>query len=258
MITYYKSTPINYSVEGEGPALVLLHGFLLSSTYWNPLITELLKKNQIITIDLPGHGKSACISEIHTMELMAEVVNFVLEELNILSANFIGHSMGGYVALAFAEKYESKIDKLVLLNSTPASDSPSRKKNRESALVVINKNPSLFLTLAIKSLFAEKTQKQFEAEIRKLINEALLFPVEGITAAIKGMKNRKDRTSILKHFKGEKYMICGAEDPILSFSELKQLAIKSKTTLKKVKSSHMSLTENIEEIVKIMHFIDFI
>ncbi len=258
MITYYKNTLINYSVEGEGPALVLLHGFLLSSTYWNTLIPGLLKKNKVVTIDLLGHGKSGCISEIHTMELMAEVINFVLKELNIQSANFIGHSMGGYVALAFAEKYESKIDKLVLLNSTPAPDSLSRKKNRESALVVINKNPSVFLTIAIKNLFAEKTQKEFETEIKKLNNEASLFPVEGITAAIKGMKNRKDRTSLLKNFRGEKYMICGTEDPILPFSELKQLAFKSETTFKKVKSGHMSLTENIEEIVKIMYFIDFI
>ena len=84
---------------------------------WKPLLPQLSKNNTIITIDFPGHGKSGVISEIHSMELMAEVVDQLLQHLQISSATFIGHSMGGYVTLAYAEIYPHKIEKIILLNN---------------------------------------------------------------------------------------------------------------------------------------------
>ncbi len=258
MITYFNQIPIHYTIKGEGPCIVLLHGFLLSSSIWVDLAPNLSKKNKVITIDLPGHGKSGCISEIHTMELMAEVVNYILVENNILKASLIGHSMGGYIALAFTEKYKTKVKTLVLLNSTTLPDSPERKINRDRAIRVIQNNSQVFIKMAIKSLFPENKQNKFTSEIDLFIKEALGFPRKGIIAAINGMKIRKDRTAILKSFKGDKYMICGEDDLIIPFSEVKEVAIKSKTNLKSVKSGHMSVNENIDEIINIVHFIEFI
>ena len=140
MITYYNETPIHYTVKGKGPSLVLLHGFLLSPSIWVDIAPILSKKNKVITIDLPGHGKSGCIADTHTMEMMAEVVNYILEENKIDQASFIGHSMGGYISLAFAEKYESKINTLVLLNSSTEADSSERKINRDRAIKIIKHN----------------------------------------------------------------------------------------------------------------------
>ena len=258
MVIKYRDSKIHVQTYGEGKPLVLLHGFLLSSTYWEKLIPKLLKKNQVITIDLPGHGKSECISEIHSMELMAEVVNYVLEKLNIKKASFIGHSMGGYIALAFTEKHESKVETLVLLNSTSLPDSKDRKKNRTRAIKVAENNAEVFIKMAIRALFLEENQIQFSSEIDSLINEACQFPVKGITAAIKGMKNRKEITSVGKNFSGNKYLICAEIDPIVPFSEVKKAALQSNSILIKVKSGHMSLTKNIDEIVKIMYFIEFL
>lgn len=258
MITYFKQIPIHYTIKGEGPCIVLLHGFLLSSSIWIDLAPKLSKKNKVITIDLPGHGKSGSISEIHTMELMAEVVNYILEENNILKASIIGHSMGGYIALAFTEKYKSKVETLVLLNSTTLPDSPERKINRDRAIRVIQSNSQVFIKMAITSLFPENKQTEYNSEIELFIKEALGFPKKGIIAAINGMKNRKDLTSVLQNFKGGKYMICGEKDLIVPFNEAKKVAKTSKAILKNVKSGHMSVNENIDEIIKIMHFIDFI
>ena len=258
MITYFKQIPIHYTIKGEGPCIVLLHGFLLSSSIWIDLAPKLSEKNKVITIDLPGHGKSGCISEIHTMELMAEVVHYILEENKILKASFIGHSMGGYIVLAFTEKYESKVETLVLLNSTTLSDSPERKVNRDRAIRIIQNNSQVFIKMAITSLFRENKQKEFTSEIKLFIEEALQFPIKGIIATIIGLKNRKDRTSVLQNFKGKKYMICGENDLIVPFNESKKVANISKTTLKNVKSGHMSVNENIDEIIKMMHFIDFL
>jgi pimeloyl-ACP methyl ester carboxylesterase len=118
--------------------MLLLHGFLESSTIWSTIVPELSKYNTLVILDLPGHGKSGCIAETHSMELMAEVVHSLLKFLKIKSVSFVGHSMGGYVALAFAEKYEHNIERLVLLNSTTNEDSTERKRNRERSLNIIS------------------------------------------------------------------------------------------------------------------------
>lgn len=258
MVTYFKDTPIHYTINGNGPHLVLLHGFLLGPSLWNSILPELAIKNKVIIIDLPGHGISGTIAEEHSMELMADTVHHIFLENIIEKANFIGHSMGGYISLAFAEKYPNYIQDIVLLNSTSKADSPERKINRERAISVVNNNAKVFVKMAIRVLFPEKRKETMAKQIDTLIKEATTYSAKGITAAIKGMKNRKDRTTILKNFPGNKYLIHGVEDPIITLQEAKKAANDSNTRFFEVKSGHMSILENKEEIVKIMHFIDFI
>ena len=258
MTTIFKNKAIHYSIIGKGPALVLLHGFLLSPSIWTKIIPKLSEKNQVIVIDLPGHGKSECIAETHSMELMAEVVNTILEENNIEKARFMGHSMGGYIGLAFAEMYPNKIEQLVLLNSSPEADSEERKVNRNRAIEVIKTHKVAFINMGIAALFSEERQEEFLLLIEKFSTEAFKFPVEGIVASIKGMRDRKDRTSILENFKGKKYMISGIEDPIIPISNSEKNALTTNTKIYKVNSGHMSVNENIDEIIKIMYFIDYL
>ena len=258
MITHFNQIPIHYNIIGKGPCIVLLHGFLLSSSIWDELVPKLSKKNKVIIIDLPGHGKSGCIAEIHSMELMAEVINFILEKNNIDQASFIGHSMGGYISLAFTEKYESKVNALILLNSTTEKDSAEKKINRDHFIKIIKYNKEVFVKMAISALFPKDNKKEFQQHIDKFIEEAKYLKVDGIIAAIKGMKNRKDRTSVLTSFKGKKIMISGVKDPIIPFSISRKIANKSHSKFLKVNSGHMSINENINEIVKIMRFIDFL
>lgn len=258
MITNFNNTPIQYKIIGNGPALVLLHGFLLSPTIWTKIIPKLAKKNKVIILDLPGHGKSGTITEVHTMELMAEVVNHILKELSVEKANFIGHSMGGYISLAFAEIYPDKINTLVLLNSSSEADSKERKINRTRAIKVIKTHKEAFINMGIAALFKEEKQEEFQYLIEKFSTEAFQFPVEGIIAAIKGMRDRKDRTSVLKNFKGKKYMISGIEDPIIPIFNSEKVALETNTKLHKVNSGHMSINENIDEIINFLHFIEFL
>ncbi len=255
MIYHYKNIPIYYETFGKGPAIVLLHGFLESSIMWKPLIPELSKNNFLLTIDFPGHGKSGVISEIHSMELMAEVVNEIMEHLQISTATFIGHSMGGYVALACAEMFPEKAEKLILLNSTPVADSEERKENRDRALKVIDQNPKAYIGMAIGNLFAETSREKFAAEIEALKTEAYSYPVEGIKAAIKGMRDRKDRTKVLRQFKKEKFMVLAEEDPILPLLETKELANQCGVSLEIIKGGHMSTIENLDSVYKFLQFI---
>ena len=250
MIFLYKNIPIYYKTFGKGPVIVLLHGFLESSTMWKKLIPEFSKNNFLVTIDFPGHGKSGVISETHSMELMAEVVHELLKELNIASATFIGHSMGGYVALAYAELYEKEAEKLILLNSTPHADSEERKENRDRSIEIVGKVPEAYISMAIGNLFAESSHEKFALEIEQLKKEAYSFPIEGIQAAMRGMRDRKDRTQILKNFQKAKYMILAEEDPILPITELKKVAENCNASVKIIGGGHMSLIENEHLILK--------
>jgi pimeloyl-ACP methyl ester carboxylesterase len=255
MTFYYKNIPIHYEAFGKGPAIFLLHGFLESSTMWNSLIQEFSKKNTLVTIDFPGHGKSGVISETHSMELMAEVMNEVMQNLQISKTTLMGHSMGGYVALAYAELFPEKVERLILLNSTPTADSEERKENRDRALKVIDQNPQAYISMAIGNLFTETSREKFASEIEILKREAYTFPVEGIKAAIKGMRNRKDRTEVLKNFKKEKYMILAKEDPILPILEAKKIAEQCGCSLKIIEGGHMSLIENWDFVAEYLLFI---
>lgn len=257
MIYHFNNVPIFYTVTGTGPALVLIHGFLESSTIWKELIPPLKKKYTILCMDLPGHGKSGNISEIHSMELMAEVLSELLAHLKITKSSIVGHSMGGYVALAFAERYSEVVDTLVLLNSTSMGDSSERKENRDRALHLIQSEKKIFIGMAISNLFSEETRLLYPSEIEALKKEAYSFSTEGIIANIRGMRDRADRTFVLHNFSGGKWVVAGTQDPIVPYSHLKQLALETSSHLKTVEGSHMSWLENKEEIVKFLLLVDF-
>ncbi|WP_238785047.1 alpha/beta fold hydrolase [Blattabacterium cuenoti] len=122
---------INFKTKGKGIPVVLLHGFMESLEIWNYVYDNISKKYKIISIDLPGHGKSIFPlkeNTVFTMEKTAEIVKKILEKENIQKAVFVGHSMGGYVALAIAEKYPEIFLGLCLLHSTTKSDTFEKKK----------------------------------------------------------------------------------------------------------------------------------
>ena len=164
----YKGASLNYAIHGHGQPVVMLHGFLENSTMWLGLIESLSKSHQVICPDLLGHGKSDCIGYIHTMEDMADGVYTILQHLKITKAIIIGHSMGGYVALALAEKYSNLIAGLCLLNSTANSDSSERKINRERAIEQVKINAQRFIKISIKNLFRPKNQSIFSEQIKFL------------------------------------------------------------------------------------------
>lgn len=255
MIFNFKNIPIHYETFGTGSVIVLLHGFLESSAMWDTLIPQFLKKNTILTIDFPGHGKSGVISKTHSMELMAEVVDAIIEHLQISSATFVGHSMGGYITLAYADLFPEKINSLVLLNSTTTPDSEERKKNRNRALKILDKSPKAYIGMAIENLIAPDSKKEFAQEINALKTEANSFPLEGIKAAIRGMRDRKDRTEVLLNFNKRKHMILAEEDPIMPISDVKKIGKYCGASVKIIGGGHMSMIENRETVLKYLHFI---
>jgi len=195
----HKKIKISYSDTGKGTAVVLLHGFLENSKMWDNLAPELAKKYRVICIDLLGHGETEPMGYLQTMEDQADAVHAVLAELRIRKVVVAGHSMGGYVALAFAELYPEMTRGIALVNSTSLADSDERKANRDRAIKAVKQNYTNFVRLSIANLFSEDNRERLAGEIEFVKSEALKTPLQGIVASLEGMKIRKDR-EVLLHF----------------------------------------------------------
>ena len=257
MILEHKGINIFYTDNGTDVPVVLLHGFLENSTMWDAFIPVLSKNNRIICIDLLGHGQTDCLGYIHSMELMADIVKAVLDHLKISQTIIIGHSMGGYVALAFAEKNPKDVIGLCLMNSTANADSSERKKNRDRAIIAVKQNYKTFVRIAVVNLFRPKNRRIFTKQIKFIKEEALKMPVQGIVAALEGMKIRKDREQLFKNSAYEKLMIISKKDPVLDFKSLIKQTKNSNIKVVEFPDGHMSHIENETLFLHtIVHFIE--
>jgi pimeloyl-ACP methyl ester carboxylesterase len=249
---FFKNTAISFSDIGKGTAVVLLHGFLENKTMWRELVPSLAKKNRVISIDLLGHGETDCLGYIHSMEENAEIVDAILSHLRIRKAVFIGHSIGGYVALAFAELHINKVKGLVLLNSTALEDSIERKINRDRAIKAVKQNYINFVRMSIANLFSENNRDLLKNEIENVKLEALKTPLQGIVASLEGMKIRKDRQFILKETDFPKLLILGEKDGVLLYKDNVSQIVAPNTELISFPDGHMSHIENKVELEKVI------
>lgn len=245
----YKNTKISFSVEGSGTAIVLLHGFLENSTMWNGIATELSKTNRVICIDLLGHGKTACLGYIHSMELMAETVAAVLDFLKIRKSILVGHSMGGYVALAFAEKNPDNMKGLCLMNSTSRADNSERVILRSRAIEAVKTNYKSLVRMSIVHLFRPKNRLIFKEEIKAVKKEALKTPLQGYIAGQEGMKIRNDREVLLHFSPYKKMLILGKKDPVIAYDNVIDQVKNTEVELVEFPDGHMSHIENKEALI---------
>ncbi len=246
----FRSAYFSYTDQCSGIAVVFLHGFLENQWMWTNLIEGLPKKYRTITIDLPGHGESDNLGYVHTMEEMAEVVKALLDELRLRKYFLVGHSMGGYVALALAEKFPDNIRGLVLQNSTTRADSETKKRDRDRAIVLVKQNPQSFVRQSIPHLFRPKNRTAFREQVSRAEKEALKTSPQGIVAALEGMKARPDR-EVLLHFSPYPVLFIAAKhDPILPFETLEPQLQAEKVTPCVVENGHMSHIEDQDKLLK--------
>jgi pimeloyl-ACP methyl ester carboxylesterase len=208
----FQQGEINYFVDGEGIPVVLLHGFLENIHVWDDFIDFLKPDFKIIAIDLPGFGGSSVFSDNHTMPFMAEAVKGVLEAENISQAILVGHSMGGYVSLAFARRFPETVRGLVLFHSHAAADDRQGKENRSRTIEVVKQDHKDFITQFIPLLFARENVLLFADEINGLKVAALQTSKEGVLAALAGMRDRDDHLDTLKTATFPLFFVVGKQD----------------------------------------------
>ena len=195
----YNDRRIHYQEEGKNnqTTIVFLHGFLNSLDVWAPYTYSYMQRVHVIAIDLPGHGLSDTYGEVHSMEFMAYAVKAVLDECGVTSCVMLGHSMGGYVALAFADAFPRMLKGLILLHSQALADSEEVKEKRLLACQKVYENKSAYIVNFIPELFYKKNREINRDEIKDLEEDSLHITEEGIVAAQKGMAVRSSRTYIL-------------------------------------------------------------
>ncbi|WP_452220628.1 alpha/beta fold hydrolase [Lacinutrix salivirga] len=257
MTISYKNSTVWYSVTGKGSAIVLLHGFLEDSSMWNTMVPLLAKKNKVICIDLLGHGKTEAISYVHTMEDMADAVFAVLKHLNLRKYTFIGHSMGGYVALAFAKKHPESIKGLCLMNSTYEADDDERKELRTRANKMVQNNFENMVRMSFANLFSVESKTRFKAEYEAALKIALNTSLQGYMAANEGMKIREESVGFFSTANFKKIILLGKKDTILDSTKMLQFAKKHQIEAHIFSEGHMSHIENKEELENsILQFIE--
>jgi len=245
----FKSVKIAFTDSGKGSAVVLLHGFLENKSMWNAISTELVKKYRIVCIDLLGHGKSENHGYIHSMDEQAEMVKTVLNHLRLRKYVMIGHSMGGYISLAFAKQFPTNLKGLCLMNSSALPDSKEKIINRNRAIEAVKQNHKTFVRIAVPMLFSEQNRIELKEEVEAVTNEAIKMQPQGITAALEGMKIRKDRTSILSNSEFPIQMIIGKEDPALDYNSLIEQTKNTTVQTVEFPDGHMSHIENTDELI---------
>jgi len=208
----YNNIKICYSIEGSGDTVVLLHGFLENMDIWDRFSQELSKKYRVVLIDLPGHGGSNMIAETHSMELMAKAVNNTLEALQIEKYIMIGHSMGAYVSLAYAEMFTSKLTGLGIFHSHAAADTTEGKINRGRAIQIVKENHKDFISAFIPELFTKKNQETLINEIAILQEASRLISKESVIASLEGMRQRTDKLKLISNIRIPVMFIIGKQD----------------------------------------------
>ena len=244
--TKFKKGTITFSDTGKGRVVVLLHGFLGSHKIWHNTIESLSKSFRVIAIDLPGHGGTDCFGYVHTSELIAKSVKAVMDSLRLKKYVIIGHSMGGYAALAFADMFPDNLRGLCLYHSTAYADSDEKKIDRTRSIKVVKSNHKIYTTEVIKNLFATKNFKYLKEEIAFAQKIAGTVSKQSIIAALEGMKDRPNRDIILGMAHYPIMMVIGELDNVLPYQQLLEQSelIKNKYILYLEHDGHMGFLES--------------
>ena len=220
MIDLYKTV---IDSGGDKPALVFLHGFCESKQVWEHFTQPLQTDYRIILLDLPGFGNNAELLAKFTMESFADYVRKVMDALYIQNCVLIGHSMGGYIGLAFAEKYAERLLGLCLFQSSALPDSEEKKQNRDRTIAFIQKNGvEKFMDTFVAPLFYEGNREINQDAIKLLAQIGKQGNPEAIIGTIAGMRDRPDRTSVLENIPCPVLFIAGRQDPAVTLAQTLQ------------------------------------
>ncbi len=275
----YQSSSISYRVTGKGKTVVLLHGFGEDGEIWNDQVQYLKNDFRVLVPDLPGSGRSEMISDM-SIEGMAEVVkemlNIELQKFPLLehpdhfgkgAEGVIGHSLGGYITLAFAEKYPDLLHAFGLVHSSAFADGEEKKSARLKSIEFIQNNGAYkFLKTSIPGLFrCQDGSKPSDTYIAGLMNNLIekghQFTPEALIQYYKAMMARPDRTAVLKNFNGPVLFIIGKHDMAVPFPQsLQQCYLPAQSHVHILRNSaHMGMLEETGGVnIMLKHFLDHV
>ncbi len=240
---------ISYNIAGTGNPVLLLHGFGEDSTVWQQQVDVLQKHYQIIFLDVPGSGASELTDDV-SMEGIANVIKEIADAEELDQFVLIGHSMGGYATLAFAEKFEAMLKGFGLVHSSAFADTEEKKETRQKGIEFIKQHGAAeFLKTSTPNLFSDHTKETRPELLQNFLQQLPEFSKQALIAYYEAMMERPDRSAILSGTKLPVLFIIGEHDKAVPFEDsLKQSSFPSISYVTILnKSGHMGMLEETEK-----------
>lgn len=258
---HYGEDELAYFDTGKSqlPTLLLIHGFGEDHCIWKAQIQYLSEFYRIIAPNLPGvHCKPLIIHHSHQpqINLYVEVLHELMHHLHIEQYYVMGHSMGGYIGLAFADYYTNHVMGLGLIHSTTYADSDAKKASRMKVAEFLEEHGTLkYLETATANLFANPFKEQHPDKIQTVIDSASDISKETMMQFVFAMRNRRAHTHMLTQKRIPIWMIVGKEDIAVPFedsqAQIELLPTKNVLILEQV--GHMGMLEATEKVNQAMH-----
>jgi pimeloyl-ACP methyl ester carboxylesterase len=244
---------IVYHLHGTGRTVMLVHGFGETGAVWDNQVSFLKDQYQIIVPDLPGSGDSELIDDM-TMEGMAEVLKSIFDRESKNTGPslpaLIGHSMGGYITLAFAAKYEDSLSAFGLFHSSAFADSEEKKETRRKGIAFIQEHGAFdFLKTATPKLFSDASKSSIGPTIEQFIKSLNNFSSQSLVYYYEAMMERPDRSNVLKITNLPVLFILGKYDTAIPLEDgLKLCHLTGKAYIHVLhQSGHMGMIEEAEK-----------
>jgi len=241
----YQNKKIIYYTYGKGKPVVLIHGFGEYSRVWHNQVEYLKDKFYLIVPDLPGSGQSEQIDDM-SMKGMAEIFPPILQKEGIESCSILGHSMGGYVTLALAEKHPELFTGLGLVHSSAYADTDEKRVVRQKGIEFINKHSAFeFIKTSTPNLFSQEFKDKNTSFIDEYIETLNNFSPTALVKYYESMMQRPERTNVLKNSRVAVLMVMGKYDNAVPINDgLKQCHLPEKAYIHILRrSGHMGMLE---------------
>ena len=215
-----NGTHIGYEVLGNtGLPLVLIHGFGLDRNIWRNMLFEYMPDQYVILPDVRGHGESDAPNGPYTMSQLADDLAGLLHILNVDKVIVCGHSMGGYISLAFAERYQQQLAGLGLITSRAEADSETKRESRYDLVERIREKGAVELAESLAPHLSKD-----ETIIRETYERIKQTSPLGLIGASQAMAERPDRRDLLPKISVPALVVAGAEDQIVDLEDAREMS----------------------------------
>ncbi|MCA1841422.1 MAG: alpha/beta hydrolase [Actinobacteria bacterium] len=217
------ASALGFDSAGEGPVLMLVHGFPFDRTMWSAQLSDLSSNRRVVAIDLPGRGKSQHVNpDGMTMDDYAEAVAETIDSLGVEKVDLAGLSMGGYVVFALWRKYPERVRSLIFIDTKAGDDAPEAKEGREKTAALVRENgTAALLDSLFPKLFAPDTAEAIKAKVRRMFED---MPAETAASDALAMRDRPDSTVDLASITVPVLVIHGEQDQLMPIDGAKSMA----------------------------------